>query len=104
MNLEIIKGQTSATVDYVHESLKPYPVFAVCTNSNCRFIGPTKVNKTMNVLNCLFCYFFVGCWFVFNQLKGVFMLRFRSSLFKMWYKNWELRILLKLVYSFDLKI
>ena len=69
MNLEIIKGQTSATVDYVHESLKPYPVFAVCTNSNCRFIGPTKVNKTMNVLNCLFCYFFVGCWFVFNQLK-----------------------------------
>lgn len=70
-NQEIIRSQSvpAIEVDYVQESLRPFPVFAVCPNQDCRANGPTKVTKACNFLNFLFCCLCANCWFLFNAWK-----------------------------------
>ena len=66
----IIQNQLVPQVDmYVQESLKPYPVFAICPNPNCGYVGPTKVSVWLNTLNCLFASFCGFCWSITHAIK-----------------------------------
>jgi hypothetical protein len=69
-NPTIIQSQLVPQVDvYVQESLKPYPVYAICPNPNCGYVGPTKVSVRLNTLNCLFASFCGLIWTIINAVK-----------------------------------